>query len=166
VMLIIDAIALWLILKRRKKQAEAEAELPPYNWAMLKLKEIRERNMFSSGQERLYFTTLTEVLRIYLLRRFDINAMEMTSSQILASLPTHIPGVKEGKPRLKDVLQMADFVKFAKHKPSTDDNIRAFNNAVQFVELTRPLVDETASGDGAQETETTQESQSENTTLD
>ncbi|MDE6322097.1 MAG: cytochrome c-type biogenesis protein CcmH, partial [Muribaculaceae bacterium] len=53
VMLIIAAIALWLILKRRKKQAEAEAELPPYNWAMLKLKEIRERNMFSSGQERL-----------------------------------------------------------------------------------------------------------------
>ncbi len=166
VLLVIAAIALWLILKRRKKPTDIEAELPPYNWAMLKLQEIRERKLFNAGQERLYFTTLTEVLRIYLMRRFDINAMEMTSSQILAALPMQVAGVKEGKPLLKQVLRMADFVKFAKHTPTTDDNIRAFNNAVQFVELTRPIIDETAIGEEALKTPTSEESQSENTTLD
>lgn len=165
-LLIIAGIAVWLILKRRKNHTDPEDELPPYNWAMLKLKEIRERKLFNAGQERLYFTTLTEVLRIYLMRRFDINAMEMTSSQILAALPMHEPGVKEGKPLLKQVLRMADFVKFAKHTPPTDDNIRAFNNAVQFVELTRPLIEETTSEEGAKETPNTTEPQSENTTLD
>lgn len=133
------ATAIYLRRRRKNKTDDMEAQLPPYQWAMLKLSEIRERKMFASGQPRLYYTDLTEILRVYLMRRFDINAMEMTSSQILASLPAHEPGVKEAKPLLKKVLRQADFVKFAKHIPSTDDNILAFNNAVKFVELTRPL---------------------------
>ncbi len=36
--------------------------------------------------EKEYFTELTDILRIYLYRRFGINAMEMTSRQILAGL--------------------------------------------------------------------------------
>lgn len=140
------AIALYLRRRRRHKAEDKEAQLPPYQWAMLKLSELRERNLFASGQNRLYYTDLTEILRVYLMRRFDINAMEMTSSQIIAALPAHEMGIKEGKPLLKKVLRQADFVKFAKLTPSTDENILTFNNAVKFVELTRPVLPSPESG--------------------
>ncbi len=141
VVLIAAAVAAYIIYKRRKAKVDEEQQLPPYQWAMLKLQAIRERKLYQSGHERQFYTDLTEILRIYIMRRFDINALKMTSSQILKALPTHITGVKEGKKVLKHVLQPADFVKFAKYTPIVDDNIKAFNNAVQFVELTRPVIE-------------------------
>ncbi|MFG6423747.1 MAG: hypothetical protein K1V71_05015, partial [Paramuribaculum sp.] len=35
-------------------------------------------------------------------------------------------------------LEMADFVKFAKVRPLPDDNIAAMNQAVKFIDDTRP----------------------------
>ena len=48
---------------------------------------------------------------------------------------------------MKEILEMADFVKFAKLKPAPDDNESAMRNAVSFVEETRPQ--EAPAGDPA-----------------
>ena len=69
--------------------------------------------------------------------RFGIQAMEMTSAEILSALRAN----QETKPlnkQMKEILEMADFVKFAKVKPGPDDNESAMRNAVTFVEETRP----------------------------
>ena len=34
---------------------------------------------------------------------------------------------------------MADFVKFAKVRPLPEDNVKAYDNALRFVEETKPL---------------------------
>ena len=41
--------------------------------------------------------------------------------------------------RMKQILEIADFVKFAKVRPLPDDNARALAEAVNFVEETRPV---------------------------
>ena len=39
---------------------------------------------------------------------------------------------------MERVVEIADFVKFAKVRPLPDDNVRAFSDSMQFVEETRP----------------------------
>ncbi len=64
--------------------------------------------------------------------------MEMTSTQILNSL-RHRDDTKPTTQLMKQILEMADFVKFAKVRPLPDDNVKTLNMAVQFVEDTKPV---------------------------
>lgn len=118
-------------LKHEKKR------LPPYEEAVLGLKELKGRNLWQNGQEKEYFTQLTDILRVYIDRRFKVNAVEMTSSQIIAVLKKN-EETKAVNEQLKSILEMADFVKFANMKPLADDNEAAYNKAVHFVEETKP----------------------------
>lgn len=111
---------------------------PPYDVAISKLEKLREEQLCEIGLQKEYYTRLTDILREYLEHRFGINAMEMTSTQIRRSL--NQPG-KEimSKELVEQVLEIADFVKFAKAQPLGDDNVKAFEAARQFVEDTKPV---------------------------
>lgn len=111
--------------------------VPPYELAMRQLNELKERHLCENGQEREFYTRLTEILRDYLARRFGINAMEMTSTQIVSILAEN-EQTKQPNRYMKQILEVADFVKFAKVRPLPDDNTRSFNSAMKFVEDTRP----------------------------
>ena len=43
-------------------------------------------------------------------------------------------------PKLKEILVLADLVKFAKEKPLPADNELSMDKAISFVELTKPVV--------------------------
>ena len=113
-------------------------EPSPYETAMSALASLKEKKLWEQGMEKEYFTELTEILRVYLNRRFGINAMEMTSRQIMASLASN-KDIKEKRSYVRQILDMADFVKFAKVRPLPADNIASYDNAVKFVEETKPV---------------------------
>lgn len=122
---------------RRHEELSPEALLPPHEKALLALSQLRDEKLWQEGREKEYYTHLTDILREYLVGRFGIQAMEMTSAEILSALRAN----QETKPlnkQMKEILEMADFVKFAKVKPGPDDNESAMRNAVTFVEETRP----------------------------
>lgn len=135
--------------KQRKVEAAIppEKRIPPYELAMQELKQLRESKLWQQGQEKQYYTRLVDILREYIDSRFGINAMEMTSSQILAALQRN-KDTKEVNKYLNEILSMADFVKFAKMRPMPDDNERVMHRAVDFVELTRPQSQADAAEDG------------------
>lgn len=118
-------------LKHEKKR------LPPYEEAVQGLKELKGRSLWQNGQEKEYYTQLTDILRVYIDRRFKINAVEMTSSQIIDVLKKN-EETKAVNEQLKAILEVADFVKFANMRPLADDNEAAFARAVNFVEETKP----------------------------
>lgn len=135
------------ILKRRGGLSEAlkpaVKPLPPYEKAIQQLEVLKQRQLCEKGQEKAYYTELTEILRQYLEGRFGINAMEMTTPQIKRAVRATVPA--DAVPGLmSEVLEMADYVKFAKMRPLPEDNVRAFNQAMTFVENTRPAPAETA----------------------
>lgn len=111
--------------------------LPPDQIAFSRLNELKEAQLWEKGQEKEYYTRLIDILREYLQERFGINAMEMTSSQILKALrsneETRLP-----KKYMERVVEIADYVKFAKVRPMPDDNVRSWQDALQFVEDTKP----------------------------
>lgn len=114
----------------------------PYEEAIKALRELKAKNLWEQGLEREYFTQLTKILRVYLDRRFGINAMEMTTREIMDRLSES--QFKDQQAYVRQILSVADFVKFAKVRPLPADNIQAYDNAVKFVEETRPTTGETA----------------------
>lgn len=119
-------------LRPQKKQ------IPPYVLAVRQLDALREKKLWQKGADKEYYTRLTDILRIYLFGRFGINAMEMTSQQIRDAV-SHCEMIGEESKLINDVLSEADFVKFAKARPSADVNERTFNEVRQFVEITKPV---------------------------
>ncbi len=109
---------------------------------MQRLETLRTENLCDKGQEKEYYTRLTDILRSYLDTRFGINAMEMTSSQIVKSLRNN-EETRMPEKYMSRVLEIADFVKFAKARPLPEDNAASFRSAPQFVEDTKPLPTDT-----------------------
>lgn len=142
-LLIGGAIAAY-VLKRKGGLREVlkpeEKPIPPYEKAMQQLEILKQRQLCEKGQEKTYYTELTEILRQYLEGRFGINAMEMTTPQIKRAVRATVPA--DAAPGLmNEVLEMADYVKFARLRPLPEDNVRAFNQAMTFIENTRPAAE-------------------------
>lgn len=139
--LIAGAVAVYIINRRggfRDALNPAVKPLPPYEKAIQQLEVLKQRQLCEKGQEKAYYTELTEILRQYLDGRFGINAMEMTTPQIKRAVRATVPA--DAAPGLmNEVLEMADFVKFAKMRPLPEDNVRSFNQAMTFVENTKPV---------------------------
>lgn len=130
----------WWAVKRYRKEGTLLKKKPtpdPYQVAMKRLGELKDKKLWEKGMEREYFTELTEILRQYLDSRFGINAMEMTSRQIMDALSSNAE-IKEKRGYMRQILNVADFVKFAKVRPLPADNVEAFDNAWKFVEETKP----------------------------
>lgn len=134
-----------LILTNRVKVPfiPTKKPIPPYEAARRRLDTLHEQHLCERGQEREYYTELTDILREYIDRRFNINAMEMTSRQILDRLNAN-PETKPSQSLMRQILEVADFVKFAKMRPMPDDNVKSFNHAVEFLENTKPAEPEPA----------------------
>ena len=118
-------------LKRVKKR------LPPYEEAVERLHMLKGMQLWQNGREKDYYTGLTDILREYIDRRFGVNAVEMTSSEIIDALK-HNSETQLVNDQLSEILAVADFVKFASQRPLADDNERSFQRAVNFVNATKP----------------------------
>ena len=140
--LLLIAAAIWAYLAFHKKGVNplrpTKKRLPPYEEAMLSLQNLKAAQLWQQGKEKEYFTGLTDILRVYLDRRFGINAVEMTSSQIIDTLKKN-EETKAVNEQMEMILEVADIVKFANARPLADDNEVAFQRAVNFVEATRPV---------------------------
>lgn len=127
---------------RRKKEDMVSVQekplLPPYEEAIEALDKLKIDKLWQSGQNKEYYTRLTDILRRYIDRRFGINAVEMTTTQIIDTLKRN-DETRAVNQQLKQILEVADFVKFANMHTLPDDNETAWNRAEKFVNDTKPL---------------------------
>lgn len=132
----------WKWLKNRQKpEAEIiEPELlrPAEEVALEKLDEIRQDKIWQEGRTKEYHTELTDVIREYIGRRFMIQSSEKTSDETLRALQPVMTEQKELFGSLKQMLQLADLVKFAKWTATPDENERSLRTAYDFVHDTTP----------------------------
>jgi hypothetical protein len=100
--------------------------------ALRKLDKYRGSRMWVPEKQKDFYSGVTDALREYISARYDIGAMEMTSSEIFAEMKsTDVP--KDLQDELKDLFERSDFVKFAKYVASDDDNATVLPLAVRFV---------------------------------
>ena len=119
---------------------EQKPLLPAHVMALQALEALAERKLWEGGQAKLYYTELTDILRRYIEQRYQVSAMECTTDQILEELIELTMQQKASYTNLRDVLQLADLVKFAKYEPVADENKMAFMNSRLFVEQTKESV--------------------------
>ena len=113
-------------------------KLPSHITALNRIEEIKgDKSLRLEGNTKEYYTQLTDTLREYMRDRYGFNATEMTTSEIVG----HLLKIqdKESIKDLKEILQVADLVKFAKLHPSINENDRNMANAIEFVNETKNI---------------------------
>lgn len=128
------------ISKRKKKEPvfkRKEPEKPPHVIALRELDNLKEKRLWQKGKIKLYYSELTYVIRKYIERRYQINALEQTSNEIIESLEKS--GFRNNKQseNLKSILFLADMVKFAKVNPLPGENETALLNSYVFINETK-----------------------------
>lgn len=138
VLLVLLGVGVWWYLKRRKtKIGEAgvmfsKPTIPPYTKAIDDLENLRQQKLWQSGKMKEYYSTLTDIAREYIEGQFGVNAVEMTTDDILEEVkPLRFGEQLYGK--LKDTFALADLVKFAKYTASSLESDTAMNNMTDFV---------------------------------
>ena len=136
-------IALYFVIRRyiQKKPIlsapSPESLLPPYVVAIEKLNAIKQQKLWQQNRSKEFHTELTNVVREYIERTFDIPSLEMTSDEIISHL-NHLKFESSSAYKaLNQILQLADLVKFAKWNPLPDEHELSLSNSFLFVEQTK-----------------------------
>lgn len=136
VVLIMLAAVLYYYRKLRKAKPvvveQAVPMAPAHVIAIEKLQALNSKKLWQQDAIKEYHSALSDILREYLEHKYQINAMEQTSDEIFASLK-HMEIKADEQRKLKQVLLLADLVKFAKARPLNTDNELSMYNAIDFV---------------------------------
>lgn len=136
IVLVAIVIAVWRLIARRRRNrplfGKPAPQDPPHIVALRALDRIRGEKLWQTGNQKQYYTEITDTLRVYIEKRFGVKTIERTSGEILVELST-----KDIQPSdfesLKDLFGTADLVKFAKYTASETENENAVPVAVRFV---------------------------------
>ncbi len=111
-------------------------KVPPHIIALGKLEQLKGEKLWQEGKLKLYYSSLTDILREYIENRFKIQALEQTTDEILYGF-RNVAIDDDSKTKLKQVLGLADLVKFAKEQPMANENENSLNNVYDFVNGTK-----------------------------
>lgn len=113
----------------RKKVVE-----PAHVIALRELDQLKQRKLWQNGYVKEYYSELTDILRKYLEMRMEINAMEMTSFEILVAVKEQGYTNSSVYERLMVMLNTSDLVKFAKHSADPIENDSAAKCVYDFID--------------------------------
>ena len=128
-------------LQRRKLEEAGNVVMteplrPAEEVALEKLDAIKEKKIWQQGQVKEYYTQLTDVVREYIARRFEVSSVEQTSDETLRDIRPLLSERKDLYDQLRKMLTLADLVKFAKWSTTPDENELSLRNAYTFVRET------------------------------
>lgn len=132
-------------LQRRAAKA-LKAMLPkkPYDLAALdRLDGLLKQGWLEKGHFKPFYFGISEALKFYLAARYQFDAQESTTSELLALLRERsgTAGLSESViQRVERVFESLDPVKFANHVPSTEEAKSILKEARDLVSTTRKAV--------------------------
>ena len=112
--------------------------IPLHQIVMRKLDALEKQELWQNGKVKEYHTRITEIIRDYFEKQFNLPALELTTTDSLEQLSRHPQGVK-----VLDItsqfLSNADLVKFAKFSPLENINREMMSQAREIVKKTYSL---------------------------
>jgi hypothetical protein len=144
---VIALVVVGIILYRRWKNKQplfgkAKPKIPPHVLAFKELSSLKSEKLWQQGKTKLYYTKITDILRVYIEGRFSITAMEKTSDEILADIKKKKIDQLYSFDKLREMFYTSDLVKFAKYEPASSENETSFSTAFEFVTSTQPQVEQ------------------------
>jgi hypothetical protein len=142
IILIMLGVSYYLYRRYKRKKSNQpvirrEIKLPPHVIALNSLNTLNEKKLWQNGKIKEYHSEITEIIRKYFSERFNLHALELTTSETMELLRTTKDTVV-----IRDItesfLNNADMVKFAKFSPLGSVNEEMMTQAVEIVEKTIP----------------------------
>ena len=136
----------YLLYRRMKKNKGINmpkkkiVKLSPYEEALKAINDLKGEAKDVIDQKN-YYTKITTVIRLYIYKQFGINALEMTSGEIIEALSCQVTTSKIDE--LSNLFLTADLVKFAKYSTSETDKEYYLSNVASFIEDTKIAINET-----------------------
>ena len=134
------ALLVWWLRRRRSGAAGEAHKDPAYIVALRELDKWRGDKFWAPDKQKAYYSGITDALKNYIEDRFGVDAPEMTTAELFDALKGAEDLPADLREELRGVFECADFVKFAKHVASDEDNARALPTAVRFVTSTYQTV--------------------------
>ncbi len=131
---------LYYLKKRKAKpidKPQPKIRIPAWEVALNKLDLLKSEKMWEKGDIKEYYTRLTDILREYFELRYNVNAAEMTSSEILDAMKQHINELPAER-HLRELLILSDMAKFAKAQPGDYENEQSIIYGYEIVNSTIP----------------------------
>lgn len=140
--LVVIALVVWLAYMYGLKShssivvAKPQPKLPPHIVAIKALEELKHRKLWQNNKHKLYYSTITSILKVYIEDRWQVSVLDKTSNEVVAEL-RDVEMPRDCRSDLIAILQTADFVKFAKVIPEAEENEACYTRAYYFVENTK-----------------------------
>ena len=121
--------------KRKIKPVEMPAApvLSPHEKALKALQETEAAGLWEQGEVKTYYTAISDTLRVYLEEQFGLDCMDKTSAEIIQQVKRQCI-LNPFRHPLRELMQLADLVKFAKVHPSPDEHRQALSTAREVVQ--------------------------------
>jgi len=136
------ALIAFLVIRRYYKNKPKpvivieEPKIPAHIPALEALEKIKAEAVWKDNHIKEYYSAIADTVRAYIEGRFHINALELTSDEILQVFRSQVVDA-ESKEKLRQLLTLADLAKFAKMTPIEVEHILTLNNAFDFVNGTK-----------------------------
>ena len=140
--LIIIVIVFYFIRKRKKSsQTETiEESLDPYQEALLAIEELQGRKL--QLEPKPFVFRLSEILRIYVQKRFQMPAMELTGEEFIVEIASNPFFSRNYEDLLRDFVDQGDHVKYSKEATETSQINLLLDSALFFVKDTNKRIED------------------------
>lgn len=143
--LVLLAIGLTIyFIKRKKAPVPPPPAVPPvplHEQYLKLLADVDHKQLWQHGRVKEYYIELTDVLREYVEKRFNTQALELTTDELLDIARRHRE-LSVHHDLLAGILHTADMAKFAKAQPLPAEHVAALDAARSFIETTKPVATE------------------------
>ncbi len=120
-------------------------QISPHEEAYRALRQLRDAGLLEQQMIKLYYIKISEIIRRYIGRRFQVEAMELTSTEVLdrlrglkrRGLKTEVDAYR----LFQKFFSLCDLVKFAKYRPSETQHGEVMKVAIEIVDLTKKVAE-------------------------
>jgi hypothetical protein len=125
-----------LMKKLQRIREQAAAPLHPWDEALHALDALPYREWLAEGQLQRYYYSLSEILKRYIERRYQFNAAEQTSTEIVSEMKRLKTPFRD---EFIDFIRRADLVKYAKSRPTAEEQPQAIEAVRGMIVRSRPI---------------------------
>ena len=138
---LLAAVVAYIIYRKLRKDPTDDAlsvpaaPLPaPDVEAEAALRRLWDKGLVEKGQYKLFYTELTEIMKRYAGRRFEVPYRERTTEEILSDLRPK----EAAATALAPILNVSDLVKFAKETPEEELARNSYAQSRELIRWSRP----------------------------
>lgn len=132
-LIIVIIILFILIIKDISQRSRGKhIELDPRDEALKQLDELRESGIIKNGEPRAFYYAAAGILRAYISKKYDFNAMEMTSTELTEKLE-EFPEIIMTRKGMRQYLSIFDLARYAGFKASQEEMLESLEKTKEFV---------------------------------